>query len=128
MLWIITKLGPEMQDMPDRIGVGRFLRNPGSEMGGRLGQTFHGHIKRFDPTKGGDPVVLPALIEGFTSQLEWEFQLRDSDGDVHFEGRCDNIEEALGESAFEPLDVFQDDTGCTALFYRKVGQEEWSEL
>lgn len=60
--------------------------------------------------------------------LNHEFQLQDDDGNVLLEGRCQDLDDQDGDSAFEPLDTFEQVYGATTMMFRKVGDTEWEQL
>jgi hypothetical protein len=85
-------------------------------------------MRQLDPSLGKDPLVLPALVEGFAGALTHDFRLLDDDGVVCFEGRLSGLDQADQEHAFEPLDFAEGDVGATRMQYRKVGEIEWRDL
>jgi hypothetical protein len=124
MQWIITKVGDAINrdgDMNHRVGFGRIPDGSGS-------RRYAGHMRQLDPSLGKDPLVLPALVEGFAGALTHDFRLLDDDGVVCFEGRLSGLDQADQEHAFEPLDFAEGDVGATRMQYRKVGEIEWRDL
>jgi hypothetical protein len=64
-------------------------------------------------------------VQNLADTLPYEFRLLDDDGEVYFEGKCGDLNEADGDQAFEPLDWAETRYGCTKMQYRKVGNEKW---
>jgi hypothetical protein len=54
-----------------------------------------------------------------------EFQLLDDDGEVYYYGLCDTDDD---DNAFEPLDYYEMDSGCTEIQYKNKETGEWETL
>jgi hypothetical protein len=74
------------------------------------------------------PAEKPALVERWKNECNFEFQLLDDDGNLLYAGVCKNLDNAMQEEAFEPLDWAMDDAGATEMQYRKKGEQSWSTL
>lgn len=58
-----------------------------------------------------------------------EFRLLDDDGNILFEGECEDLNKQDGDDAFAPLDWAEADSGCTAMQFRATGSNsEWEDL
>lgn len=69
-----------------------------------------------------------AAAKQYTADWPFEFRLKDDDGEVYYEGRCGDLDNADEEMAFAPLDWAMNDAGCTTMEYRRVGEKEWKQL
>jgi hypothetical protein len=68
------------------------------------------------------------LLENYTVLWPYEFQLLDDDGQVYFEGKCGDVNDADQDAAFAPLDWASGYAGCTEMRVRKVGGSKWEAL
>ena len=70
----------------------------------------------------------PGFTKAMVDDLPYEFRLRDDDGELYFSGKCGDLAKADQDHAFAPLDWAMNDSGCTWMEYRKVGEKEWRQL
>ncbi|MDR9847060.1 hypothetical protein [Herbaspirillum huttiense] len=110
MHWIITK---DLMPIGDISHVGK----------GNLPSDLKEKLKFADGV-----LTRHALIGDFRKTLNFEFRLFDDDGELYYEGKCGDLDKADQERAFEPLDWAMNDSGCTRMDYRKVGEREWKTL
>lgn len=69
-----------------------------------------------------------AMVTGYAEMLPYEFRLLDDDGNVDYEGACEDLNNFGGDEPFAPLDWAEADTGSTTMEYRVRGQTEWRQL
>lgn len=70
----------------------------------------------------------PGFTKATVDALPYEFRLLDDDGELYFSGKCGDLDNADQDHAFAPLDWAMNDSGCTRMDYRKVGEKEWKTL
>jgi hypothetical protein len=58
-------------------------------------------------------------LSGDLSQLPYQFRLLDDDGELYYQGRCDDRD---SDEAFEPLDWARDYAGATEIQYFRDGR------
>ena len=64
----------------------------------------------------------------FLTRMTDEFRLFDDDCELYYEGLCENLDNQSGDSAFEPMDWFSNQSGCTRMDHRKIGATVWATL
>lgn len=69
-----------------------------------------------------------AGINALAADLTHEFKLFDDDGELHYEGWCDDPSGFDEEQAFHPLAFGEYDTGCTTMKFRKLNVGKWETL
>jgi hypothetical protein len=69
-----------------------------------------------------------SFLAGFTKSWSHEIRLYDDDGELYYEGRCDQLDQADQDAAFAPQDWATNEAGCTSTKYRKVGATKWEDL
>lgn len=115
MKWIITADRVNGQDDPktDKPFV---LTEPG--IGCAVGRRPGGKLKT------------PADVATYAEGMPTAFQLLDDDGEVYFEGLCEDLGQFDGDQAFEPLDVVGEAYGCTTMMYRAAADANaaWEQL
>lgn len=111
MKWIITRDHTEANQQRSMVGTNRGM---GADRRG---------VVRALPTEALQP-FLAEVVKG----LNYEFQLRDDDGNPMVDGYCLDLDDQDGDSAFEPLDHFMGIYGATEMHYRKVGATKWEPL
>lgn len=117
MRWVITKDVINADDEKGRHWVGFGSSKPNNEA--RRHQPLS-HINSFL-----DKVL--NKVEGLAA-FPFEFRLLDDDGEVYYEGRCGDLDQADESAAFAPLDWARNNDGCTTLEYRRVGESGWEVL
>lgn len=91
----------------------------------------HGDLVRRWKALGSEArrVAVNEFIERNAAELPHEFQLLDDDGEVYYTGRCGNLNDADGDSAFAPLDWATPRFGCTEMRFRLAGTADaWETL
>lgn len=59
------------------------------------------------------------------SKAIYKFQLFDDDDILYYEGVCDTNDD---DNAFEPLDYYEADSGCTYIMYYDPSKDIWEVL
>lgn len=87
------------------------------------------HDVKNEDTEAGEIRHIGTATEADAPILVSEFRLLDDDGNVLFEGVCEDLLNQDGDSAFEPLDWGESDSGCTVMEFRVAGSKgPWEEL
>lgn len=71
--------------------------------------------------------IAPYLAEHAAILVD-NFRLLDDDGEVYFIGRCEDLGQLDGDTAFEPLDMIGHVYGCTTMQYRRHASAKWETL
>ena len=71
-------------------------------------------------SKKEDPKAFADRVKKFESRPQYKFKLLDDDGITYYIGFSDDC---TGESAFDPLDHYQNSDGCTKIQY----ENEWGQ-
>jgi len=91
-----------------------------------VGQSHSDDLTNSMRTPGGS--VNPLVVAQHANSMNFEFRLLDDDGEPMVEGRCVDLDQQDGDSAFEPLDTFESIYGASIMEYRKVGDSLWEVL
>ncbi|UBM12804.1 hypothetical protein [Cupriavidus metallidurans] len=104
------------------------INKPGGSTPSRVGRGYIRNENDRNLISGLPREGLKHALKGFTENWSDEFRLKDDDGAVYYEGRCNGLDDADQDNAFAPLDWAMNDAGCTTMEVRKVGSATWEVL